>query len=240
MVLSPIRTICWALTLTSTTTHLTHSVMIIVVIIVINRWFNPGCRVLQAELIHRVQIRGVSMCMCVSVCMYVCIVHSVGGQMQIVLYWQNKFLFQFSRGGIFAWQLGCITRLETSARCVLVRLCLCLSLHQSFSPFHTLLFSFIFYTCWRKNTKHEWPKIICFCNTNKLTHKLSLSQVRLNNTDRFYSAYIQDVSPDDGPVTVFIEELGNKYVWRRISLGLFSIEIPVIQTKIFRMYIIRI
>ncbi|KAI5096154.1 OTU domain-containing protein 4 isoform X4 [Silurus meridionalis] len=36
-------------------------------------------------------------------------------------------------------------------------------------------------------------------------------QVRLNNTDRFYSAYIQDVSPDDGPVTVFIEELGQKY-----------------------------
>ncbi|XP_047663042.1 OTU domain-containing protein 4 isoform X3 [Tachysurus fulvidraco] len=36
-------------------------------------------------------------------------------------------------------------------------------------------------------------------------------QVRLNTTDRFYSAYIQDVSPDDGPVTVFIEELGEKH-----------------------------
>lgn len=53
-------------------------------------------------------------------------------------------------------------------------------------------------------------------NTNKFTRRgkksLSVSQVRLNNTDRFYSAYIQDVSPDDGPVTVFIEELGEKYV----------------------------
>lgn len=29
------------------------------------------------------------------------------------------FVSQFSRGGISAWQPGCITRLETSARCVL-------------------------------------------------------------------------------------------------------------------------
>ncbi|XP_076848852.1 uncharacterized protein LOC143496574 isoform X2 [Brachyhypopomus gauderio] len=36
-------------------------------------------------------------------------------------------------------------------------------------------------------------------------------QVRVRNDGRYYSAYIQDVSPDDGPVTVFIEELGEKH-----------------------------
>ncbi|XP_036407765.1 OTU domain-containing protein 4 [Megalops cyprinoides] len=36
-------------------------------------------------------------------------------------------------------------------------------------------------------------------------------KVRLDNTGRFYSAYIQAVDPENGPVTVFIEELGKKH-----------------------------
>ncbi|KAJ8403616.1 hypothetical protein AAFF_G00349420 [Aldrovandia affinis] len=36
-------------------------------------------------------------------------------------------------------------------------------------------------------------------------------KVRLDNTGRFYSAYIQAVDLDSGPVTVFIEELGKKH-----------------------------
>ncbi|XP_072552988.1 OTU domain-containing protein 4 [Salminus brasiliensis] len=36
-------------------------------------------------------------------------------------------------------------------------------------------------------------------------------QVQLTSSSRYYSAYIQDVSPNDGPVTVFIEELGEKH-----------------------------
>lgn len=74
--------------------------------------------------------------------------------------------------------------------------------------------------------------------------------MRLNNTDRFYSAYIQDVSPDDGPVTVFIKELGEKYVCERereklslqaqncIHQGPEEPEISVIQHKIFKLYFI--
>lgn len=36
-------------------------------------------------------------------------------------------------------------------------------------------------------------------------------QVQLTGNGRYYSAYIEDVSPNDGPVTVFIEELGEKH-----------------------------
>ncbi|KAG9347107.1 hypothetical protein JZ751_006034 [Albula glossodonta] len=36
-------------------------------------------------------------------------------------------------------------------------------------------------------------------------------KVRLDNRGKFYSAYIQAVRPNNGPVTVFIEELGEKH-----------------------------
>ncbi|XP_041116008.1 OTU domain-containing protein 4-like isoform X2 [Polyodon spathula] len=36
-------------------------------------------------------------------------------------------------------------------------------------------------------------------------------KVRLDPSGRFYKAYIQEVSHDDGPVVVFVEELGAKY-----------------------------
>ncbi|XP_048827016.1 OTU domain-containing protein 4 [Brienomyrus brachyistius] len=36
-------------------------------------------------------------------------------------------------------------------------------------------------------------------------------KARLENSGRFYSAYVQEVSPNNGPVMVFIEELGKKH-----------------------------
>ena len=35
-------------------------------------------------------------------------------------------------------------------------------------------------------------------------------QVILDDTKKWYSAHIQEVKPDKGPITVFVEDLGEK------------------------------
>lgn len=49
--------------------------------------------------------------------------------------------------------------------------------------------------------------------------RFDLPQVQLNN--RFYNAYVQEVSPDNGPVTVFIGELNKQYVFMFLCIGIF-------------------
>ncbi|KAK7132811.1 hypothetical protein R3I93_019143 [Phoxinus phoxinus] len=46
-------------------------------------------------------------------------------------------------------------------------------------------------------------------------------KVQLSGSNRFYNAYVQEVSPDNGPVTVFIEELN-----RPQSVPLLSLRLP--------------
>uniref|UniRef100_A0A8C9RES1 ubiquitinyl hydrolase 1 n=1 Tax=Scleropages formosus TaxID=113540 RepID=A0A8C9RES1_SCLFO len=46
-------------------------------------------------------------------------------------------------------------------------------------------------------------------------------KVRLDKTGQMYSAYVQEVSPNNGPVTVFIEELGQKH-----SVSLWNLRPP--------------
>ncbi|XP_051517161.1 OTU domain-containing protein 4-like [Myxocyprinus asiaticus] len=49
-------------------------------------------------------------------------------------------------------------------------------------------------------------------------------KVQLSGSNRFYSAYVQEVSPDNGPVTVFIEELGKQHTVPLLNLRLPSEE----------------
>ncbi|KAK3519160.1 hypothetical protein QTP70_020011, partial [Hemibagrus guttatus] len=85
--------------------------------------------------------------------------------------------------------------------------CLLSSVQESLNPTH---FRNVGYDVWMRSKRVQQRRD--FCMAAGMHYKAGdKCQVRLNNTDRFYSAYIQDVSPDDGPVTVFIEELGEKY-----------------------------
>ncbi|XP_065131732.1 OTU domain-containing protein 4 [Paramisgurnus dabryanus] len=49
-------------------------------------------------------------------------------------------------------------------------------------------------------------------------------KVQLSGSNRFYSAYVQEVSADNGPVTVFIEELGRQHTVPLLNLRLSSEE----------------
>ncbi|MCJ8742049.1 hypothetical protein PDJAM_G00077760 [Pangasius djambal] len=85
--------------------------------------------------------------------------------------------------------------------------CLLRKVQESLSPTH---FRNVEYEVWLRSKRVQQRRD--FCMAAGMHYKAGdKCQVRLNNTDRFYSAYIQDVSPDNGPVTVFIEELGEKY-----------------------------
>ncbi|KAF5904172.1 OTU domain-containing protein 4 isoform X1, partial [Clarias magur] len=85
--------------------------------------------------------------------------------------------------------------------------CLLRKVQESMSPSH---FRNVEYEVWLRSKRVQQRRD--FCMAAGMHYKAGdKCQVRLNNTDRFYSAYIQDVSADDGPVTVFIEELGEKY-----------------------------
>ncbi|XP_026776092.3 OTU domain-containing protein 4 isoform X1 [Pangasianodon hypophthalmus] len=95
--------------------------------------------------------------------------------------------------------------------------CLLRKVQESLSP---TLFRNVEYEVWLRSKRVQQRRD--FCMAAGMHYKAGdKCQVRLNNTDRFYSAYIQDVSPDDGPVTVFIEELGEKY-----SVSLWNLRTP--------------
>ncbi|XP_058265410.1 OTU domain-containing protein 4 isoform X2 [Hemibagrus wyckioides] len=95
--------------------------------------------------------------------------------------------------------------------------CLPPSVEESLNP---TLFRNVAYDVWMRSKRVQQRRD--FCMAAGMHYKAGdKCQVRLNNTDRFYSAYIQDVSPDDGPVTVFIEELGNKY-----TVSLWNLRTP--------------
>ncbi|MCI4387811.1 hypothetical protein PGIGA_G00078550 [Pangasianodon gigas] len=95
--------------------------------------------------------------------------------------------------------------------------CLLRKVQESLSP---TLFRNVEYDVWLRSKRVQQRRD--FCMAAGMHYKAGdKCQVRLNNTDRFYSAYIQDVSPDDGPVTVFIEELGEKY-----SVPLWNLRTP--------------
>ncbi|XP_067301596.1 OTU domain-containing protein 4 isoform X2 [Pseudorasbora parva] len=51
-------------------------------------------------------------------------------------------------------------------------------------------------------------------------------KVQLSGSNRFYNAYVREVSPDNGPVTVFIEELNRQQTVPLLSLRLPSEEPP--------------
>ncbi|XP_036448264.1 OTU domain-containing protein 4 isoform X2 [Colossoma macropomum] len=72
------------------------------------------------------------------------------------------------------------------------------------------IFRNVEYDVWMRSKKAQQRRDFCMAAGMQYTAG-DKCQVRLNNTGRYYSAYIQDVSPDDGPVTVFIEELGQKH-----------------------------
>uniref|UniRef100_A0AAR2KU08 ubiquitinyl hydrolase 1 n=1 Tax=Pygocentrus nattereri TaxID=42514 RepID=A0AAR2KU08_PYGNA len=69
------------------------------------------------------------------------------------------------------------------------------------------IFRNVEYDVWMRSKKAQQRRDFCMAAGMQYTAG-DKCQVRLTNTGRYYSAYIQDVSPDDGPVTVFIEELG--------------------------------
>ncbi|XP_017342289.1 OTU domain-containing protein 4 isoform X1 [Ictalurus punctatus] len=95
--------------------------------------------------------------------------------------------------------------------------CLLRKVQDSLSP---SLFRNVEYEAWLRSKRVQQRRD--FCMAAGMHYKAGdKCEVRLNNTDRFYSAYIQDVSPDDGPVTVFIEELGEKY-----SVPLWNLRTP--------------
>ncbi|XP_060793741.1 OTU domain-containing protein 4 isoform X2 [Neoarius graeffei] len=95
--------------------------------------------------------------------------------------------------------------------------CLLRKVQDSLSP---TLFRNVEYEMWLRSKRVQQRRD--FCMAAGMHYKAGdKCQVRLNNTDRFYSAYIQDVSPDDGPVTVFIKELGEKY-----SVPLWNLRTP--------------
>ncbi|XP_051515467.1 OTU domain-containing protein 4-like [Myxocyprinus asiaticus] len=55
-------------------------------------------------------------------------------------------------------------------------------------------------------------------------------KVQLSGSSHFYSAYVQEVSPDNGPVTIFIEELGKQQTVPLLNLRLPSEESQTWQT----------
>ncbi|KAL6483769.1 hypothetical protein MHYP_G00086410 [Metynnis hypsauchen] len=72
------------------------------------------------------------------------------------------------------------------------------------------IFRNVEYDVWMRSKKAQQRRDFCMAAGMQYTAG-DKCQVRLTSTGRYYSAYIQDVSPDDGPVTVFIEELGEKH-----------------------------
>uniref|UniRef100_A0AAY5F4F6 ubiquitinyl hydrolase 1 n=1 Tax=Electrophorus electricus TaxID=8005 RepID=A0AAY5F4F6_ELEEL len=66
------------------------------------------------------------------------------------------------------------------------------------------------YDVWLRSKKAQQRRDFCMAAGMHYTAG-DKCQVCVNDS-RYYSAYIQDVSPDDGPVTVFIEELGEKHI----------------------------
>ncbi|XP_060749541.1 OTU domain-containing protein 4 isoform X3 [Tachysurus vachellii] len=85
------------------------------------------------------------------------------------------------------------------------------SLHRKVQEsLNPALYRNVEYDVWMRSKRVQQRRD--FCMAAGMHYKAGdKCQVRLNTTDRFYGAYIQDVSPDDGPVTVFIEELGEKH-----------------------------
>ncbi|XP_035377129.1 OTU domain-containing protein 4 [Electrophorus electricus] len=67
------------------------------------------------------------------------------------------------------------------------------------------------YDVWLRSKKAQQRRDFCMAAGMHYTAG-DKCQARVRNDSRYYSAYIQDVSPDDGPVTVFIEELGEKHI----------------------------
>ncbi|XP_061109245.1 OTU domain-containing protein 4 [Conger conger] len=72
------------------------------------------------------------------------------------------------------------------------------------------LFRNVEYDVWLRSQRAQQKRDFCIAAGMQYTVG-DKCKVRLDNTGRFYSAYIQAVDPDNGPVTVFIEELGKKH-----------------------------
>ncbi|XP_066529421.1 OTU domain-containing protein 4 isoform X2 [Hoplias malabaricus] len=67
------------------------------------------------------------------------------------------------------------------------------------------------YDVWIQSKKDQQRRDFCMAAGMQYTAG-DKCQVRLTNTGRFYGAYIQEVNSDNGPVTVFIKELGERHV----------------------------
>uniref|UniRef100_A0A4W5RCY6 Uncharacterized protein n=1 Tax=Hucho hucho TaxID=62062 RepID=A0A4W5RCY6_9TELE len=78
---------------------------------------------------------------------------------------------------------------------------------RSLNPF---LYRNTEYDVWVKSKRAQQKLDFCIAAGMQYTVG-DKCKVRLDNGGRYYGAYIQDVSPDNGPVTVFIEELGKKH-----------------------------
>ncbi|KAG5844884.1 hypothetical protein ANANG_G00132910 [Anguilla anguilla] len=72
------------------------------------------------------------------------------------------------------------------------------------------LFRNVEYDVWLRSKRAQQKRDFCIAAGMQYTVG-DKCKVRLGNTGKFYSAYIQEVTPDHGPVTVFIEELGEKH-----------------------------
>uniref|UniRef100_A0A8C8MEE7 ubiquitinyl hydrolase 1 n=1 Tax=Oncorhynchus tshawytscha TaxID=74940 RepID=A0A8C8MEE7_ONCTS len=78
---------------------------------------------------------------------------------------------------------------------------------RSLNPF---LYRNTEYDVWVKSKRAQQKLDFCIAAGMQYTVG-DKCKVRLDNGGRYYGAYIQEVSPDNGPVTVFIEELGKKH-----------------------------
>uniref|UniRef100_A0A3B1JQ49 ubiquitinyl hydrolase 1 n=1 Tax=Astyanax mexicanus TaxID=7994 RepID=A0A3B1JQ49_ASTMX len=76
------------------------------------------------------------------------------------------------------------------------------------------------YDVWMKSKKAQQRRD--FCMAAGMQYAVGdKCQVQLTGNGRYYSACIEDVSPNDGPVTVFIEELGEKH-----TVSLWNLRTP--------------
>uniref|UniRef100_A0A8B9RG18 ubiquitinyl hydrolase 1 n=1 Tax=Astyanax mexicanus TaxID=7994 RepID=A0A8B9RG18_ASTMX len=88
---------------------------------------------------------------------------------------------------------------------------------DSLNPCH---FRNVEYDVWMKSKKAQQRRD--FCMAAGMQYAVGdKCQVQLTGNGRYYSACIEDVSPNDGPVTVFIEELGEKH-----TVSLWNLRTP--------------
>ncbi|KAK6291632.1 hypothetical protein J4Q44_G00374160 [Coregonus suidteri] len=92
---------------------------------------------------------------------------------------------------------------------------------RSLNPF---LYRNTEYDVWVKSKRAQQKLDFCIAAGMQYTVG-DKCKVRLDNGGRYYGAYIQEVSPDNGPVTVFIEELG-----RKRSVSLWNLRPPTDET----------